>query len=125
MGAVCMAVIGAAAAPLIAIATHAAGHVMPESRQAEGFSLLDAAQSAAYATAGILLALLPIRWMLLAGTATGLLTLALAPAWLRWAPAFARDSSPDAGRLRPRPQRGRRTLDARHPYAGFQPGLTI
>ncbi|NMP21267.1 MFS transporter [Sulfobacillus harzensis] len=81
LGAASLGVMGAAAVPLLARASFGVGHAVPAGQQAEGFGVTSAVQTAAYGLGGALLAVLPIHWMILAGTSAALVTLALAPVW--------------------------------------------
>jgi MFS family permease len=81
--AVSMAVLGFCAAPLYTIRSVASEDDMPPGRRAEGFGTLFAANGLGFALGGLLLALLPLSWMLVAGGGSALVALLAAPVVMR------------------------------------------
>ncbi|MFI1400453.1 MFS transporter [Streptomyces sp. NPDC020681] len=80
--AIAFVALGVWTAPLNTVMNEAPGHIVPESRMTEAFSTLVAAQSIGFAMAGGLLAIVSVEHMLLIGSVTAVLTLALAPTLL-------------------------------------------
>lgn len=75
--------LGFCAAPLYTIRSVAAEDDMPPDRRAEGFGTLFAANGLGFALGGLLLALLPLQWMLVAGGGSALVALLAAPVVMR------------------------------------------
>ncbi|HET6858702.1 MAG TPA: MFS transporter, partial [Streptomyces sp.] len=80
--AIAFVALGVWTAPLNTVMNEAPGHIVPENRMTEAFSTLVAAQSIGFALAGGLLAIVSVEHMLLIGSVTAVLTLALAPTLL-------------------------------------------
>jgi predicted MFS family arabinose efflux permease len=74
-----MVTLGLCCSPLGTVQSQAAEADAPSERQAEAFGILYAASGVGYALGGLFLALLPVREMLLFGTAIALLALMLVP----------------------------------------------
>jgi hypothetical protein len=80
--AVAFVALGLCTAPLNTVMNEAPGHLVPEHRTTEAFSILMSSQSIGFALAGGLLSVLSVDQMLLLGGATAVLTLAVAPVLL-------------------------------------------
>lgn len=78
-GILAMAIIGLCTAPLNVVISGNAGNAMPSDRKSEGFAALGSIYTAGYGLGGLLLAILPLHWMMLAGGATGIVAIVLAP----------------------------------------------
>lgn len=72
-------IIGACTAPLMAIRSQAAEKEIPKTRKSQGFGLLNVAHTIGFALGGMLLAILPLKWMLLSGGISGGVILMLTP----------------------------------------------
>lgn len=83
MAGVAMFLLGACTAPLSTVQSQAADGEIPADRKSEGFSLLNSAHSLGYGLGGLALATLPLTWMLVAGGASAIAALVLAPFMLR------------------------------------------
>lgn len=79
MAAGAMVTLGLCCSPLGTVQSQAAEAAAPAERKAEAFGILYAASGVGYALGGLLLALLPVREMLLFGAASALLALMLVP----------------------------------------------
>ena len=78
-----MALLGFCAASLYTIRSVASEDDMPPARRAEGFGTLFAANGLGFALGGLLLALLPLQWMLISGGGSALVALLAAPVVMR------------------------------------------
>lgn len=74
-----MALLGLCTAPLNTVRSIAAEDDVPAHRKAEAFGTLFAANGVGFALGGLLLALLPIDWMLMSGGASAAVAVALLP----------------------------------------------
>jgi hypothetical protein len=75
--------LGLCTAPINTVRSHAAGLVIPQDRQVEGFAIVDSANGLGFALAGVLLAAVGVSGMLSAGVLTTVLALLAAPVLLR------------------------------------------
>jgi MFS family permease len=78
-----MIVLGLSTAPLSTVRQLAAEDDVPLERRSEAFSVLFAAHNVGFAMSGLLLAVLPLRVTLMAGSASAIVAILLAPALLR------------------------------------------
>lgn len=76
-------VLGACIAPFDIVRSVAAENVVPQERKTEAFGLIGATHALGFSMAGLFLAILPLKGMLMAGGVSGILALALAPVLMR------------------------------------------
>jgi MFS family permease len=72
-----ISLLGFCTAPLNVVISDAAAHCMPLHRQSEGFAALASIYMAGYGMGGLLLAILPLHWMMLSASATGMVVVVL------------------------------------------------
>lgn len=80
---VLLAVLGSCIAPFDVVRSQAAENEAPHDRKSEAFSLIGATHALGFSLAGLALAILPLRVMLIAGGISGCLALTLAPILMR------------------------------------------
>jgi MFS family permease len=74
-----ISLIGFSVAPLMTVRSIAVEEEIPAEHKTEGFSIINTSHTVGFAIGGLLLATLPLFWMIAAGAMSGIITLLLSP----------------------------------------------